>query len=234
MRHTRRAGFTLIEVLIAISLVAAIMAGMLSAMRGGMLTLERVQTRIQESRGALGLDQMIRRQIGGVLPALGDCLQTDSTAVLSPVFRGTATAMLLVTSYSMTEGARGYPRLAEYHVLPNGDGTVRLVVDEMLFPSPATSARFCSPPNVLRPLEPAAPKTMVLAPRVASIRISYREMNPLTRVGGEWFPEWALPNLPYAIRIELEPLPGPAASFTSITVPLHISRDYQGVYADRK
>jgi len=224
-RYTRTAGFTLIELIIAVALVAAISAGMLSAMRGSLLTMERVQTRIQESRGALGLDQMIRRQIGGVLPAMGDCAQNESMSVLSPIFRGDATAMLLVTSYSMTEGARGYPRLAEYRVLPNNDGTVRLVVDEMLFPSPATTTKFCSPPGLLRPIEPS-PRSMVLAPRLAAVRISYREVDPNTRLGGAWFPEWIKPNLPYAIRIEMDS--------ASITVPLHISRDYQEFYADRK
>jgi general secretion pathway protein J len=233
LRRTRQAGFTLIEVLIAITLVAAIMGGMLSAMRGGLLTLERVQTRIQESRGALGLDQMIRRQIGGVLPAIGECTQSASLITPSPIFRGNANAMLLVTSYSMTEGARGYPRLAEYRVLPNNDGSVRLVVDEMLFPSPATTTRFCAPPGLFRPLDPS-PRSMVLAPRAASIRIFYRDLNPTTRLGGLWLPEWITGNLPYAIRIDIEPVPGPGVSATSITVPLHISRDYQEFYADRK
>ena len=223
---SRRAGFTLIELMIAITLVAAIVAGMLAALRGGLLTLERVQTRIQDSRAALGLDQLIRRQIGGVLPAAGECGQGDAQAVKAPVFRGNAAAMLMVTSYSMTEGARGYPRLTEYRVLPNNDGTARVEVSEMLFPSPATTARFCAPPNVLRPLEPA-PGHLVIVPRVASARMFYREVNPVTRLGGAWFSEWTGPNLPYAIRIDLDP-------GASITVPLHVTRDYQEFYADRK
>ena len=219
------AGFTLIELMISITLVAAIAAGMLSAMRGGLLTMERVQTRIQESRGALGLDRMIRNQIGGVLPAIGECAN-EGQAVKSPLFRGNAGAMLMVTSYSMTEGARGYPRVVEYRLLPNGDGTSRLVAEEMLFSSPAATVNFCSPPGLLRPLEPAL-RSMVLAPRLALARISYREVDPNTRLGGAWFPEWIRPNLPYAVRIEFEP-------GGSITVPLHVTRDYQEFYADRK
>ena len=222
----RRAGFTLIELIVAITLVSAIVAGMLAALRGGLLTLERVGTRIQESRGALGLDQMIRRQIGGVLPAVGDCAQNATMAVRSPLFRGNPSAMFFVTSYSMTEGARGYPRLVEYRVLPNNDGTSRLVVEEMLFASPATTTKFCSPPGLLRPLE-RPQQSMVLAPRLASARIFYREVNPATRLGGAWLAEWTASNLPYAIRIDLEPA-------ASITVPLHISREYQEVYADRR
>jgi prepilin-type N-terminal cleavage/methylation domain-containing protein len=225
MRASSTAGFTLIELMISITLVAAVAAGMLSAMRGGLLTLERVQSHIQESRGALGLDQMIRSQVGGVLPATGDCAN-DGQAVKSPLFRGNAGGMLMVTSYSMSEGARGYPRVVEYSVLPNDDGTLRLVADEVLFPSPATTLNFCAPPSVLRPLGPAA-RSMVLAPRLAFARISYREVDPATRLGGAWFPEWIKPNLPYAVRIEMEP-------GGSITVPLHVTRDYREFYADRK
>lgn len=225
----KRAGFTLIELMIAITLVSAIVAGMLAALRGGLLTLERVGTRIQQSRSNLGLDQMIRRQIGGILPAMGDCAIDAAQAVRAPLFRGNSAAMLLVTSYSMTEGARGYPRMVEYRVLPNNDGTSRLVVDEMLFPSPAASLNFCSQPSLLRPLQPA-PRSMVLAPRLAAARIVYREVNPATRLGGEWLPEWSAPNLPFAIRIDLQ-LAGGA---TSITVPLHVTRDPREAYADRR
>jgi hypothetical protein len=139
--------------------------------------------------------------------------------------------MLFVTSYSMTEGARGYPRLVEYQVLSNNDGTSRLVVDEMLFPSPAASMNFCSPPALLRPLQPA--RSMVLAPRLAAARILYREVNLASRVGGEWLPEWIAPNLPYAIRIDLQ-LAGGDAGASSITVPLHILRDYRESYADTR
>jgi len=235
MRPGRRAGFTLIELIVSITLLSAILTGMLMAMRGGLLTLERVQSRIQDSRGALGLDQMIRRQIGGAVPATGLCALGDpSTAMAaapSPVFRGTATAMLWVTSFSMTEGARGYPHLVEYRVLPNNDGTSRLVAEEMLFASPATTTNYCSPPGLLKPLAPAG-TTTVLLPRLASARFSYREVNPETRLGGKWLPAWIVPDLPYSVRIDLQPA-GAAEIATSIAVPLHITRSYQEFYADR-
>lgn len=222
----RTRGFTLIELIIAITLVSAIVAGMLSAMRGGLLTLERVQNRIQDSRGTLGLDQMIRRQIGGILPAQGDCAIDERSSFRGPVFRGNPSAMIFVTTYSVTEGARGYPHLVEYRVAPNTDGTLRVVMEEMLFASPATTRGFCAAPNLVRPMEPSG-RSMVIAARVTDARISYRQMDPFTHLGGEWVAEWTQPTLPHAIRIDMQPV-------GSIAVPLHVSRDPQVIYADRK
>jgi prepilin-type N-terminal cleavage/methylation domain-containing protein len=226
VRFGSRSGFTLIELIIAITLVSAIVAGMLSAMRGGLLTLERVQNRIQESRGTLGLDQMVRRQIGGIVPAQGDCAIDPNNSFRGPEFRGNPEAMLFVTTYSVTQGARGYPHLVEYRVIPNNDGTVRVVMEELLFASPATTRNFCAAPNLVLPLEPSG-RSMVIAPRVASARISYRQMDPYTHLGGDWLSEWTFPMLPSAIRIDMLPV-------GSIAVPLHVSRDPQVTYADRK
>ena len=226
----RRAGFTLIELIIAITLVSALVAGMLMSMRGGLLTLERTDSKIQESRAALGLDQMIRRQIGGIFPAAGDCAITQDQVSRGPVFRGTSQAMLLVTSYSIMEGSRGYPRLVEYRVVPNNDGALSLIVEEMLFPSPETTIPYCAPPSILRPLGPAA-RTMVLVPRLAAAMISYRQTDPATRLGGPWLTEWNQLNLPLTIRIDMQ---NSAGSRSTIAIPLHITREARELYADRR
>src|SRR5580658_10432185 len=54
--RARRAqkGFTLIELMISITLVAAISAGMLMAMRAALLTLEKVDARLQSNRRVMG------------------------------------------------------------------------------------------------------------------------------------------------------------------------------------
>jgi prepilin-type N-terminal cleavage/methylation domain-containing protein len=231
-RATPRAGFTLIELMIAITLVSAILAGMLVSLRGGLLALERTDARILESRAALGLDQMIRRQLGGVFPAVGDCALSEGLVSRVPVFRGNAQAMLLVTSYSMAEGARGYPRLAEYRVIANNDGTVRLAMEELLFPSPETALPYCSS-NSIRPVTSPG-QVMVVAPRLAAARFSYREVDPYTRLGGKWVPEWIAPNLPYGIRIDMQATAEDGGGFSNITVPLHVSREYRESYADRR
>lgn len=231
-RAAPRAGFTLIELLIAITLVSAIIAGLLVSLRGGLLALERTSTRMLERRSAFGLDQMIRRQLGAVFPAAGDCTLLDGLPSRVPLFRGNAQTMLLATSYSITEGARGYPRLVEYRVIPNGDGTVRLEMEELLFAGPETALPYCSP-DLPRPAAPAGQVTVVEA-RLAAARFFYREMDPYTRLGGKWVAEWAAPNLPYGIRIDMQAASEDGGDLRNITVPLHISRQYRELYADRR
>ena len=45
--------------MISITLVAAIATGMLMAMRGGLLSLNRTQTRLDENRRALGIQRIL-------------------------------------------------------------------------------------------------------------------------------------------------------------------------------
>ena len=47
------------ELMISITLVAAIATGMLMAMRGGLLSLDRTQTRLDENRRALGIQRIL-------------------------------------------------------------------------------------------------------------------------------------------------------------------------------
>src|SRR5271154_1852065 len=69
--HTR--GFTLVEMMIALTLVAAIITGLLMAMRTGLTAYERVKARLEDNRRVMGLDQTLHRQFGGMMPVMGEC-----------------------------------------------------------------------------------------------------------------------------------------------------------------
>ena len=71
-RHTRhQAGVTLIELMIAITLVAALSTGMLMAMRTGLLTLDKTDARLQSDRRVMGVERILSRQLrpSSVAPA---------------------------------------------------------------------------------------------------------------------------------------------------------------------
>ena len=58
------------------------------------------------------------------------------------MFQGDPQTMRFVSSYSLTEAARGLPRLLEYQVIPGEDGnSVRLVVNEIVYTGPVKYAR---------------------------------------------------------------------------------------------
>jgi prepilin-type N-terminal cleavage/methylation domain-containing protein len=218
----RRRGFTLVELLISITLVAALSAGMLMAMRAGLLTLQKVDDRLQSNRRVISVQQIISREISNAMPVLGTC---------GPAFIGNAQTLRLVSSYSMTEGARGYPRVIEMQVLP-ADRGVRLIVNEALYTGPDSMTPFCQN-GQLAPGRPT-PQSFVLADRLASCQFVYKSTDPNSPRGGNWVPQWTAPNLPYAVRVEMTPLVADPARLPLLTVTARIAvtRDVLIAYPD--
>jgi hypothetical protein len=222
-----------VELLIAITLVAAISAGLLTTMRNALLTMEKTQQRLQENRRALGIEALIRRQIGGAMPVKGTCVNGEQVGPRD-IFRGNPSALLMVSNESMDEGSRGRPRIALYQVRNNPDGTFRLEVTEQLFSGPASTAPYCDldPRKFGAPVN--GPPPLVLLDKLAYCRFIYRNLNLDTLFGREVMENWVQNYLPYSIRIELETAPGNQARMPvgSITIPLRISRYPGEVYSD--
>jgi prepilin-type N-terminal cleavage/methylation domain-containing protein len=224
---TKQAGFTLMELMISITLVAAIATGMLLAMRGGLLSLNKTQTRLDENRRALGVQRILSLQLAGAMPA-----RTGCNGQLSPyAFRGTATALQMVSTYSIAEGSRGAPQIVEYQVAPDEGATLKLIVYERLYAGPASTAGFCADSVVLQ----GSPQPFVAASHLAYCRFSYFQMNPDTQFrGGSWIGEWAAPTMPSAVRIEMAPaVPDPnRLPIVAITAPLYVNRFFDEVHYD--
>lgn len=236
----RQRGFTLIELTIAITLVAAIATGMLLAMRNGLLTMERTTARLDDNRRALAVDEFLRGQLGAVIPAQGRCL-----GQLQPLFRGTATRMLLISSHSVQGGSRGLPVVAEYAIVPNTDGTFRLMVNETLFAGAASTEPAClgaaadvgGPPSAFSNeagLRTRTQNWFLVADRLAAARFLYQERDPRSQFGGGWKTFWDQPFLPWGVRIEMLPVAPETQRIPigSVTVPLHITRQPTEQYID--
>jgi prepilin-type N-terminal cleavage/methylation domain-containing protein len=225
----RERGFTLIELMISVTLVAAISVGMLMAMRTSMITLEKVDARLQSNRRVMSVEQILSREIGGVMPITAVC---GGATPKVPVFSGTDQTLHLVSSYSLSEGARGYPRILELQVIPSDRGGVRLIVNETLYAGPASIAQFC-----VQPTPPGAPgpNSFVLADRLASCHISYQDVNLRTPNLEQWLPLWIKPDLPSAVHVDMVPLMVDPATLPliSVTVPIHITREVLAPYADQ-
>ena len=223
-RPTRKSqrGFTLIELMIAVTLVAAISTGMLLAMRTGLLTLQKTDARLEDNRRVVALQQMLVRQLSSVMPAVGAC-----GAVRTPLFAGNDQSLRMVTSYSLADGARGYPQLVDLEVLPDPQGGLRLIENEHYYFSPLSSAPFCLPQG-------ATPQSFEVAKGLAVCRIGYREYIPEAPNGGNWLTGWNRPNLPAALRIEMVPLHVEAArlALQTVNIPIRVNREVLGQYDD--
>src|SRR4051812_28110444 len=137
-------GVTLLELMIAITLVAGLSTGMLMAMRTSLQTYEKTAKRLESNRRFVKTQQILSDQISAVMPVQGACLGDAGQSIGTPSFLGGAQDTLrLVSSYSIAEGSRGYPQIVEYRVIPEARGSVRLVATERPYTGPQSTIPYC-------------------------------------------------------------------------------------------
>jgi prepilin-type N-terminal cleavage/methylation domain-containing protein len=231
--HTER-GVTLLELIIAISLVALISGGMLTAMRTSLLTNEKVTARLRSNREHMNLRQMIARQLGGAMPVMAPCASSTGGGNDVSFFRGTPQMLRFVSSFSMAEGSRGYPQIVEYQVAPAAGGGFRLIVNEHPYTGPASAAPFCMDGNIA-PVA-VSESSVVAADRLSRCQFYFQQPVQQIAFGDlQWVGDWNQPTLPRAVRIEMVPADGVPALLPplDVIVNLRTDRDFRGVIADR-
>lgn len=234
-RRSSERGVTLIELLIAVTLVGLLSAGMLIAMRTSLLTYERTGHRLEANRRAMSVQQILASQIGGSMPVQGQCSASQGPPLTISFFSGTEDSLHMVSSFSMLEGARGYPRILEYQVVAAPGGGVRLVVNEYPYFGSSSAAPFCRDLQFL-PAE-VGPTSFVLADGLLYCRFSYHGVyNEAAFNETPWLPVWNQRGLPSGVRVDMRPLaPDPVAlPFAGVTIPIRVNRDVMSNdYADQ-
>ncbi len=243
MRSSAR-GITLLELLIAITLLSLLSVAVLFGLRIGLNAMERSNDRLMTNRKVLGVERVITQQIAGIIPVQADCFTSpQNPPTRLPFFQGEPETMRFVSTYSLNEAGRGYPRILEYQVVPgeNGEG-VRLIVNELWYSGPVSAGASCIgmmpdplagvPVMRFRPVE-AGPASFVLADKLASCRFAYKEERPLPQPD-LWSERWVRRRVPNAIRIEMRPLsPNPARLEVPVIIaPVRITRNPEVEYRD--
>lgn len=242
MRSVRQRGLTLMEVLIAVSLVGLMSIGVLMSIRMGLNAMDKTNKRLMANRRVLGAQRILEQQVMGLMPAKADCRSMpDRPGAMMMFFQGETQSMRFVSSYSIQEAGRGYPRILEFQVIPGEDSQgVRLVVNESLYWGPLSTGASCLGASqdpllggqvpLFRPIQ-VGTNSFVLADRLSFCRFLYQEPMP-EPVAARWTPRWVRPKLPGAIRVEMAPLEEDAAKIQPLTVtlPLHVNRDVLANY----
>jgi general secretion pathway protein J len=244
MSRQSQRGVTLIELLVAITMLSLLSVGILMAMRMGLATLSRTKAHLIANRKVQSVTRILEHQLNGLMPVRSFCMTAGGgPAPVIGFFQGEPQTMRLVSSYSLDQAGRGYPQVLEYQVIPGEDGRgVRLVVNEHPYSGPLATSRFCAGVGMDAGLGRAVPffvpvetgsRSFVLADRLARCRFFYREplrMPPLS----QWTPRWTQPGWPQAIRVEMEPLEADNSRLQvgTVTVPIPIRRDPNELYAD--
>ena len=129
MRNHSQAGLTLVEILVAVSLLSLLSVGMLTAMRLGFNTMDRVDAHLVKNRRVVNTRGIIESEINGFVFTIADYRPQPLQVVSVPFIQLEPQSMRFVTSYSLEDGWRGRPQIAALQVIP-GEAGVRLIVNE--------------------------------------------------------------------------------------------------------
>ncbi|WP_256646216.1 prepilin-type N-terminal cleavage/methylation domain-containing protein [Thermomonas paludicola] len=182
--NRRAAGFTLLEVLLAVTLLAAALALGFGILRAAVATSERGEQMARRNEQMRAVSDFLRRRIGG---AQGIVFAFDPQSGRSLRFAGDARSMRFVADLPDYLG-RGGPHLHELQVRTIGT-SVRLDVDFQLVQGGEAL--------------PAATPPEPLATGLARVDFAYRTLDERGAMG-EWRPEWGAPDtLPLQVRVRI-------------------------------
>ena len=238
--RTRRseAGVTLIEVIVAVTLLSVLSVAMLFAMRIGLMTFQKANGKLMENRRVAGAQRILEDQIEGLMPVVAPCAGMEGGAGPKfSFFQGQPQSLRLVSAFSLQQGWRGQAQILEMAVIPGEKGVgVRLIVNELPFTGPANAGRLCrgmvpdpemgTPIPQFAPVE-ASPSSFVLADKLEFCRFSFLTPNRQPSLPPAWQPSWSRPGWPRGVRIEMAPLQLDSSTLQPITVTapirLHLS-----------
>jgi len=236
-------GVTLMELLIAITLLSLLSVGMLMAMRIGFTTYTKANDKLMENRRIAGAQRIVEEQLEGFIPVLAVCGEASGAPGMQlPFFQGGEEAMRLVSTFSLQQGWRGRPQILEIFVISAEDGGVRLVVNEIPYTGPLGAGQSCigiGPDPVTGQIGPrftpvtAGPGSFVLADKLAYCRFSYLAPAALNRPQ-QWVTTWTSRGWPAGVRLEMGPMKTDSSQLQPITVtaPLYVHRSPDVPYHD--
>jgi hypothetical protein len=242
-RRRSQAGTTLIEVLIAVTLLSLLTIAMAFALRIGITAYQKTNAKLMEDRRVVGAQRILEEEIEGLVPVTAPCGMRPPSAQPDPswfaFFQATPSGMRLVSTFSLQQAWRGSPHILELFVIPRDDGPgVRLVVNELPYYGPLAAGRLCTQmvadPSTGFPMPQFLPvnattESFVLADKLAFCRFSYLWPAPKGDVSAPpiWSQTAANKGWPLAVRVEMGPIEADPATLQPLTVTaalhLHLS-----------
>jgi hypothetical protein len=236
---------TLMEVMIAVSLLSVLSVAMMLAMRLGMSALTKVDERLMDNRRVAGAQRIVEQELEGMIPATAPCSgqggNFDSPKVA--LFSGQQSWLTLVSGFSLQGAWRGKPQVLQIFAAPSDEGGIRLLVNEIPYTGPS-SGQLCMGSESdgetawLRgrfPQPTIREGTFVLADRLRSARFQYLRRPEKVEEPGMWIEQWTRADWPAGIRIVMEPMnPNPARlQPVTVTAPVYFYRTMGTQYDDQ-
>lgn len=207
--HT--AGFTLLEILLALVLLAFVMAGVWGALSGATRITHSADAVMAQSEQVRTVQQFLRRYLSAAGP---QPYVTDSGAA-ARMFQGSAASMQYVAPLPRQSGHAGL-YLQTVSLEKNGAGGMSLELAYQPYPGDAPSA--------------GTPVTHRLLSDLHGGQFEYLAAAAFGR-SPEWRDDWRATNgLPLAVRIRLDPAWRTRVPFPDMVIALHAGEGF-GVQA---
>ena len=244
-RLKSRAGVTLIEILVAVSLLSLLTAGILITMHLGLNTMDKTDARLVHNRRVVNARKIIESEVDGFRFTMATFRPQIGTLRTITFFEAQPQSMRFVSSYSLQDAWRGQLQIAALRVVPgeNNQG-VRLILNEMPYTGPVQAGQSIAgidqdPETHIQitryaPPVVAGPESFVLADRLELCRFWYLEPER-GAIPQSWRADWIRPEvLPLGIRIEMAPLDKTGADLhvSTVTVKLNVNLAPGAQYAD--
>jgi len=238
-----QAGVTLIEVMVAVTLLSLLSLGMVLAIQIGLAAYSRTVSKLMDNRRVAGAQRIAQQELEGLIPAFVLCgANNGNIGTKAILFQGSGNGLWMVSGFSLEAGWRGQPRILQLFT-GAGDGGTRLLVNEYPYTGASGAAQYCADtiivPGMVTRLARMIPagaggKTFVLADKLAYCRFSYYTPAAMANDPPTWQSNWAAKGWPLAVRIEMAPAEAGPSTLHPITVtaPLHIRRDPDKDYTD--
>jgi general secretion pathway protein J len=205
-------GFTLLEILLALALMALVMLGVWGALAGATRVTRAADAVMAHSENVRTVQQFLRRHVAaaGMMPWF------DGTNARARVFDGDATSMRYVAPLPMQSGHAGlYLQILSLRQARDGGMTLQLAY------RPYTDNMRTD--NMRADGEPVR---HVLLTDLDGGRFQYLAAAAFGR-SAEWRDDWtALNGLPLAVRIHLDPAWRARVPFPDLLIPLHLGEGF--------
>lgn len=236
MKHNPRSGLTLIEILIAVSLLSLLSIGVLWSMRIGFNTMDKTDNRLVMNRRVSNSRKIVENELNAFMGAFAALHPKPDETRYIPFLQLEPDIMRFVSAYSLEDGWRGHPQIVTMHVIGGDSGAgVRLVMEETPYTGPEQAGRYITGLNfdqktgytkVFYIPAQAGAQSFVLADKLAYCKFSYQDrfsVPPFQAWGTTWID---IMKNPKAVRIEMAPLDpnSPDLHVASISIALPVTR----------